>query len=54
MTLGMANLDITQAAEAIAAVAAARRLSEQGLLSAANADRIQFSTCLQLARVTTL
>ncbi len=50
VTLGMANLDITQAAEAIAAVAAARRLSEQGLLSAANADRIQFSTRLQLAR----
>jgi hypothetical protein len=50
LTLGMANLDIAQAAEAIAAVAAARRLSEQGLLSAAHADRIQFSTRLQLAR----
>ncbi len=50
VTLGMANLDTTQAAEAIAAVAAARRLSDQGLLSAANADRIQFSTRLQLAR----
>lgn len=50
VTLGMANLDIAQAAEAIAAVAAARRLAELGFLSAANADRIQFSTRLQLAR----
>jgi hypothetical protein len=50
LTLGMANLDVTHAAEAIAAVAAARRLTEQGLLSAANADRIQFNTRLQLAR----
>ena len=50
LTLSLANLDATQAAEAIAAVAAARKLPEQGLLPAAIADRIQFSTRMQLAR----
>ena len=50
LTLSLANLDPSQAAEAIAAVAAARRLPEQGLLPAAVADRIQFSTRMQLAR----
>jgi hypothetical protein len=50
VTLSLAHLDTAQAAEAVAAVAAARHLSEQGLLSPAVADRIQFSTRLQLAR----
>ena len=50
LTLSLANLDTAQAAEAIAAVASARKLAEQGLLPAAVADRIQFSTRMQLAR----
>ena len=50
VTLSLAHLDRTQAAEAIAAVASARRLPGQGLLAAGAADRIQFSTRLQLAR----
>src|SRR5262249_11342317 len=37
LTLRLASLDVHQAAEAVAAVAAARRLAEQGLLSAAGA-----------------
>ncbi len=50
VALRLVNIDVHQAAETIAAIAAARRLPEQGLLSAAHADRIQFSTRLQLAR----
>src|SRR5260370_8605510 len=50
VTLSLAQLDTAQAAEAVAAVAAPRHLPEQGLLPAAVADRIQFSTRLQLAR----
>ena len=50
LTLRLASLDVHQAAEAVAAVAGARRLAEQGLLPAANADHIQFTTRLQLAR----
>lgn len=50
VTLSLRHLDTAQAAEAVAAVAAARHLPEQGLVSLAVADRIQFSTRLQLAR----
>jgi hypothetical protein len=48
--LNLANFDASQAAEAIAAVAAARKLSDLGLLPAETAAEIQFSTRMQLAR----
>jgi hypothetical protein len=49
LTLNLARIDATQAAEMLAA-AAQKRLSDQGLLSPNAADEIEFETRLELAK----
>ena len=49
LTLNLTRVDAPQAAEMLAA-AAAKRLSEQGLLSPIAADEIEFETRLELAK----
>ena len=49
MTLNLAHMDTTLAADVLAA-GAAKRLDQQGLLAATAAEELQFTTRLELAR----